>query len=44
MWKVVSEIGSVMIVQKPFAERINGWFLCFYVMINWPEMATWMYG
>ena len=28
MEKVVSEIGSVIIEQKPFADRISGWSLC----------------
>ena len=28
MEKVVSEIGSVIIIQKPFSEQINVWFPC----------------
>ena len=28
MKKVVPEIGIIIIVQKPFAEQINGWFRC----------------
>ena len=28
MEKGVSEFGSFIIVQKPFAEQTNGWFQC----------------
>ena len=30
--EVLSEIGSIITVQKPFAEQINGW--CFDVIVT----------